>query len=182
MATKEAAEEVIRLYDRERHRDHAYYFGGHDSRVCARSFYAITFWGLGFPDQAARMVRRCIEDARALGHTFSHAIVRLLQAPASGIQAYCIDRLGRCPAALVCVLPGEVAGTHVNVLGQAFYRQIGIQILRHPTVKVGEDVRIGLGLSCKQRAVLRLASGALEIDDKHAGDIDRHSAPTILLD
>ena len=73
LATKEAAEEVIRLYDRERHRDHAYYFGGHDSRVCARSFYAITFWGLGFPDQAARMVGRCIEDARALGHTFSLA-------------------------------------------------------------------------------------------------------------
>ena len=73
LATKEAAEEVIRLYDRERHRDHAYYFGGHDSRVCARSFYAITFWGLGFPDQAARMVRRCIEDAHALGHTFSLA-------------------------------------------------------------------------------------------------------------
>ena len=73
LATKEAAEEVIQLYDRERHRDHAYYFGGHDSRVCARSFYAITFWGLGFPDQAARMVGRCIEDARALGHTFSLA-------------------------------------------------------------------------------------------------------------
>ena len=73
LATKEAAQEVIRLYDRERHRDHAYYFGGHDSRVCALSFYAMTFWGLGFPDQAARMVRRCIEDARALGHTFSLA-------------------------------------------------------------------------------------------------------------
>jgi class 3 adenylate cyclase len=54
LATKEAAEEVIRLYDRERHRDHAYYFGGHDSRVCARSFYAMTFWGLGFPDQARK--------------------------------------------------------------------------------------------------------------------------------
>ena len=73
LATKEAAQEVIRLYDRERHRDHAYYFGGHDSRVCALSFYALSFWGLGFPDQAARMVRRCIEDARALGHTFSLA-------------------------------------------------------------------------------------------------------------
>ena len=28
-ATNEAAQNVIRLYDRERHRDHAYYFGGH---------------------------------------------------------------------------------------------------------------------------------------------------------
>ena len=29
-AACETAEEVIRLYDRERHRDHAYYFGGHE--------------------------------------------------------------------------------------------------------------------------------------------------------
>ena len=73
LGAKQAAEEVIRLYDRERHRDHAYYFGGHDARVCALSFYAMTFWGLGFPDQAAKTVWRCIEDARALGHTFSLA-------------------------------------------------------------------------------------------------------------
>jgi class 3 adenylate cyclase len=73
LGAKQAAEEVIRLYDRERHRDHAYYFGGHDARVCALSFYAMSFWALGFPDQAAKTVWRCIEDARALGHTFSLA-------------------------------------------------------------------------------------------------------------
>ena len=70
---KESAQEVIRLYDRERHRDHAYYFGGHDSRVCAQSFYAIGLWGLGFPEQAQRMAWQCVEDARALGHTFTIA-------------------------------------------------------------------------------------------------------------
>ena len=72
-ALKEASQEVIRLYDRERHRDHAYYFGGHDSRVCAQSFCALSLWGLGFPDQAKQMVWHGIEDARSLGHTFSHA-------------------------------------------------------------------------------------------------------------
>jgi len=72
-AMKEAAQEVIRLYDRERHRDHAYYFGGHDARVCAQSFHALSLWGLGFPDQAHQMAWRCIEDARALGHAFSLA-------------------------------------------------------------------------------------------------------------
>jgi class 3 adenylate cyclase/tetratricopeptide (TPR) repeat protein len=70
---KESAQEVIRLYDRERDRDHAYYFGGHDSRVCAQSFYAISLWALGSLDQAQRMARQCIEDAHALGHTFSIA-------------------------------------------------------------------------------------------------------------
>ncbi len=72
-ALKESAQEVIRLYDRERHRDHAFYFGGHDSRVCAQSFYAVSLWGLGFPDQAQREAWRCIEDARDLGHAFSVA-------------------------------------------------------------------------------------------------------------
>ena len=68
-----AAQEVIGLYDRERHRDHAYYFGGHDSRVCAQSFYALGLWELGCPDQAERMARQCIADGRALGHAFSFA-------------------------------------------------------------------------------------------------------------
>ena len=65
---REAAKEVIRLYDRERDRDHAYYFGGHDSRVCAQSFYALSLWGLGFPEQAHQMAWRCVADGRDLGH------------------------------------------------------------------------------------------------------------------
>ena len=72
-ALKESAQGVMRLYDRDRHRDHAFYFGGHDARVCAQSFNAISLWGLGFPDQAQQEAWRCIEDARALGHTFSIA-------------------------------------------------------------------------------------------------------------
>ena len=72
-ALKESAQEVIRLYDRERHRDHAFYFGGHDSRICAQTFYAISLWGLGFPDQAQRAAWQAIEDARSLGHAFSLA-------------------------------------------------------------------------------------------------------------
>jgi len=72
-AAKDTAQEVIRLYDRERHGDHAYYFGGHDSRVCALAHYAITLWGLGFADQARQMAWRSIEDGRASGHAFSHA-------------------------------------------------------------------------------------------------------------
>jgi class 3 adenylate cyclase/predicted ATPase/RNA polymerase subunit RPABC4/transcription elongation factor Spt4 len=75
-AIQQAAQEVMQRYDRERHRDHAYYFGGHDARVCAQSFYALSLWGLGLPDQAERMARQCIDDARDLGHAFSlsHAL------------------------------------------------------------------------------------------------------------
>ncbi len=72
-AMLESTQEVMRLYDRERHRDHAFFFGGHDLRVCAQSFYAVSLWALGRPDQAQKVAWQCIEDARALGHTFSIA-------------------------------------------------------------------------------------------------------------
>jgi class 3 adenylate cyclase len=73
-----AAREVFRLYDRERHREHAFFFGGHDALMCARSFCAQSLWGQGLLDQAHKMVLQSIEDARSLGHVFSltHALQR----------------------------------------------------------------------------------------------------------
>jgi len=70
---KEAAEEVVRRYDRQRHRDHAFLFGGHDARVCARTFHAMSLWGLGFLEQAYETAQKAIADARDLGHAFSLA-------------------------------------------------------------------------------------------------------------
>lgn len=70
---RDATEEVIRRYDRQRHRDHAYIFGGHDSRVCAHTFRAVSLWGLGFFDQSTEAAYTAIADARALGHAFSLA-------------------------------------------------------------------------------------------------------------
>jgi tetratricopeptide (TPR) repeat protein len=98
---KEASEEVIRRYDRERHRDHAYYFGGHDSRVCAESFYAMSLWGLGFPDQAHRMALQCIRDARALGHAFSlaHALNQ------GGLTLVLLNDVDACQAVADELLP-----------------------------------------------------------------------------
>ncbi len=69
----ESAAHVIRLYDSKRHRDHAYYFGGHDSRMCAQAFASLGLWGLGLFDQAKQMAQRAIDDARELGHVFSRA-------------------------------------------------------------------------------------------------------------
>jgi class 3 adenylate cyclase/tetratricopeptide (TPR) repeat protein len=70
---REASDEVIRRYDRQRHRDHAFLFGGHDARVCARTFRAMSLWGLGLLDQAHATGQKAIEDARDLGHAFSIA-------------------------------------------------------------------------------------------------------------
>ena len=74
VARAETGKEVIRLYDRQRHRDHAYFFGGHDLRVCARSFLALSLWVLRFPEQARREAWAAhSKDGRSLGHAFSHA-------------------------------------------------------------------------------------------------------------
>jgi class 3 adenylate cyclase len=91
-AACEAAEEVIRIYDRERHRDHAYFFGGHDSRMCARSFYAQALWGKGLFDQAHDMAWKSIDDARALGHAFSiaHGLQR------GGLTMMLIGNIAEC--------------------------------------------------------------------------------------
>jgi predicted ATPase/DNA-binding winged helix-turn-helix (wHTH) protein len=42
-----------------------------DQRVSARSLLARTLWVQGFPDQALRMVKTCIEDAIAIQHDMS---------------------------------------------------------------------------------------------------------------
>jgi tetratricopeptide (TPR) repeat protein len=67
-ATFADVERGIALYDPERHRGHAYHYGGHDTGVCARAHGAMTLWMTGFPDQAADM---CV-DALALGRRLDH--------------------------------------------------------------------------------------------------------------
>jgi class 3 adenylate cyclase/tetratricopeptide (TPR) repeat protein len=83
----EAAREVIRLYDRERHRSHAFYFGGHDALMCARSVYAQSLWGSGIARSGAAndlaIDRRCARarprlfaGARAAARRHNHDIAR----------------------------------------------------------------------------------------------------------
>ncbi|HTQ84128.1 MAG TPA: hypothetical protein VMI47_12765, partial [Pseudolabrys sp.] len=72
-AMRDTALEVLSRYDRERHRDHAFFFGGHDAQVCAQCFYGMSLWGAGFPEQAQREVARAYEFAQTLGHAFSIA-------------------------------------------------------------------------------------------------------------
>jgi class 3 adenylate cyclase/tetratricopeptide (TPR) repeat protein len=89
--TKKAAEEVARRYDRQRHRDHTFLFG-HDARVCAATFHALSLWGLGLFEQAVRMAHSAIADARDLGHAFSlaHALHQ------SGIVFLLLDDINIC--------------------------------------------------------------------------------------
>jgi class 3 adenylate cyclase/predicted ATPase len=65
----------IALYDPDRHHDHAYDYGGHDTGVCAYAHSAITLWVSGLPEQAARMSVAALELGHRLGHppSLAHA-------------------------------------------------------------------------------------------------------------
>jgi class 3 adenylate cyclase/tetratricopeptide (TPR) repeat protein len=63
--------EVMNRYDRSKHLESAHTYIGHDSLVCARAFYSIALWALGFPGQAREAARRAIDDARPVNHPFT---------------------------------------------------------------------------------------------------------------
>jgi predicted ATPase len=61
-------EEGFTLYDRHKHRDHAFLYGGHDPGACCGYHAAQVFWLLGYPDQALRRSRDALALARDLCH------------------------------------------------------------------------------------------------------------------
>ena len=189
----EAAQGVIQLYDRERHRDHAYYFGGHDARMCARSFLAWGLWGQGLLDQAQDMSWQSIEDARQLGHVFSlaHAMQRagmtmmlLKDAAACRVIAdelYLIAERNHFPWQLADALffrgwldaqeGNYQAGIEpmVNSVNQpmfASFRPIYLIQIAEEELRAGQIERA--------RATLQQASGAVETGSIHFCESDIH--------
>jgi len=59
------------LYDREKHRHHAFLYGGHDPGVCCGYHATQVFWLLGYPDQALQRSNDCLVLARTLSHSFT---------------------------------------------------------------------------------------------------------------
>jgi len=58
----------LALHDPKLHRAHALIYGGHDPKVCAKGYGALSLWHLGYPDQAANSA----DEAVALGEALSH--------------------------------------------------------------------------------------------------------------
>jgi adenylate cyclase len=57
--TREHMEQGVALYDQERHKSHALFYG-RDPGVACRAFGAIGLWLLGYPDQAAERSRQAV--------------------------------------------------------------------------------------------------------------------------
>ena len=66
--------EGIRLYDRERHRQHKHLYGGHDPGVCARCVGSVAAWVTGHAGEAVELAQAAMGLARDLDHSFSLAI------------------------------------------------------------------------------------------------------------
>ncbi len=62
-------EQGLELYDREKHRHHAFLYGGHDPAVCCAFHSAEVLWLLGYPDQALQKSHDSLELARELSHS-----------------------------------------------------------------------------------------------------------------
>jgi class 3 adenylate cyclase/predicted ATPase len=62
-------EQGFALYDRRKHRQHAFLYGGHDPGVCCAFHAADLLWQLGYPDQALQKSRDSVIMARELAHS-----------------------------------------------------------------------------------------------------------------
>jgi adenylate cyclase len=67
-------EQGVALYDPQKHRDHAFRYGGHDPGVCSRFQSAEVLWLLGYPDQALRRSQNSLILARELSHATTMSV------------------------------------------------------------------------------------------------------------
>jgi class 3 adenylate cyclase/tetratricopeptide (TPR) repeat protein len=56
------------LYDPQKHKQHAFLYGGHDPGVCCAYHAAQVLWLLGYPDHALRRCEDSVDLARELSH------------------------------------------------------------------------------------------------------------------
>jgi class 3 adenylate cyclase/predicted ATPase len=61
----------ITLYDFDKHRQHAFVYGGHDPGVCCLGTAAMSLWFLGYADQALATGTEAVNLGRRLFHPFS---------------------------------------------------------------------------------------------------------------
>ena len=67
-------ERGLALYDRDLHSAQTSLYGGHDPGACCRYHLALTYWLLGYPDQAIAASRDALRLAEVLGHPMTTAI------------------------------------------------------------------------------------------------------------
>jgi len=185
--TRGDIEEGLRLYDRQRHGQHAHIYGGHDPGVCARAQGGMCLWVAGFPDRANALADDGVALARELAHPFSLAVglwfggaVKLFRGDAAGCHAFAAELLALSrkrgfkstePHALfqlgwARMESGETAAglelmedgaERLRVLGQHGWRHFCLSTMAEARARIGDYER-----------ALALVNRAIEVAD-HAG-------------
>ncbi len=68
------------LYNVEKHRNHAFTYGGHDPGVCAKTTASEALFLLGYPDQATVKAKDGVALAQKIAHPFSLAMAHYFMA------------------------------------------------------------------------------------------------------
>jgi DNA-binding SARP family transcriptional activator len=76
-ACREHVDQVLALYDLQRHHELSRQSGSCDPKASSLSRVSRVFWYLGYPDQAARTNRETLEFAEKLAHPYTLAVTAL---------------------------------------------------------------------------------------------------------
>jgi predicted ATPase len=71
IAAREHCEQGFMLYDPDKHRHHAFLYGGHDPGVCCGYHAAQILWLVGYPSQALQRINDSFALARKLSHSLT---------------------------------------------------------------------------------------------------------------
>jgi class 3 adenylate cyclase/predicted ATPase len=83
----------IRLYDRERHRQHRHIYGGHDPGICACGTGANAAWLTGYANEARQLADQAITIGEEIEHPFSQSIAYMWATLAAcGTRDYALAR------------------------------------------------------------------------------------------
>jgi predicted ATPase len=76
LATRLHVNQALAIHDREKPREHAIIYGGHDPAVCGYGQGGLALWLLGYPDHAEQSVNESLGLAESLAHipSIGHAL------------------------------------------------------------------------------------------------------------
>jgi class 3 adenylate cyclase len=160
-AARAEFETALEKYDPRRHQSLAFQFG-QDQRVAALAFLGATRWLQGFPDQAVRIARTCVDQAQKLDHanSFAYALA-----------------WGACPVFELCGDIAELDRLATLLLDYAKERALGrwhacgLAYRGLALVERGEFVA---GLKLQQQALTTFRNGGAGLrDTAHLGYLAR---------
>lgn len=88
-------ERVYPLYDSERHRAHAYFYG-QDPAAINYCFQGVGMWCLGYPEKGLHSIKKAYECVKNFDHPFSRGVVFWLEEWLTTLMRDWVAGLGQC--------------------------------------------------------------------------------------